>query len=174
MEFSIYKSLEILKNTPNVLTSLLHNLSDDWTTNNEGENTWTTKEVLAHLIVCEETDWLPRVKIIHENGLEKKLISIDMTAHFEIAKCNSLKDLLFQFKQLRENGIVKLISYHIQESDLLKTAKHPVLGEVTLQQLIATWVTHDLTHIAQIARVIAKQNKENVGAFATFLTILKS
>ena len=174
MKFSINKSLEILQNTPNVMTSLLHNLSDEWTTNNEGENTWTAKEVLAHLILCEQTDWLPRAKIILSNNDHKIFEPLDMVAHFEIAKNNSLKDLINEFKRLREIGINEIKSFNLQDTDFNKTANHPVIGEVNLQQIFSTWVTHDLTHIAQIARVIAKQNKENVGAFATFLTILKS
>lgn len=172
MNFSLEKSLEILENTPHVVSTLLRNLSDDWTIKNEGENTWSAKEVVAHLIVCEETDWLTRARIILSDKQDKTFVPIDMTAHFEIAQNNSLKDLLFQFKQLREIGTDELKAFNLQEHDFLKTANHPVLGAVNLQQLIATWVTHDLTHIAQIARVIAKQNNDLVASFKTYLSIL--
>lgn len=174
MKFSLNKSLEILENTPFVLSALLNNLSEEWTSTNEGSNTWTAKEVVAHLIVCEETDWLPRAKIILSNHQDKTFTPIDMVAHFEIAKNKPLKDLISDFKRLRENGINEIKAFSLQETDLKKTAIHPKLGEVNLQQLIATWVTHDLTHIAQISRIMAKQNKENVGAFVTFLNILNS
>lgn len=174
MKFSLNKSLEILENTPFVLSALLNNLSEEWTSTNEGSNTWTAKEVVAHLIVCEETDWLPRAKIILSNHQDKTFTPIDMVAHFEIAKNKPLKDLISDFKRLRENGTNEIKAFSLQETDLKKAAIHPKLGEVNLQQLIATWVTHDLTHIAQISRIMAKQNKENVGAFVTFLNILNS
>lgn len=165
MNFSLEKSVEIITNTPNVVTALLYNLSDEWTTSNEGENTWTVKEVIAHLIVCEETDWLPRARIILSDNKEKNLAPIDMTAHFAIAKNNSLQDLLTQFKELRKSGIEEIKAHNLQEYDFLKTAQHPVIGQVTLRDLIAAWVTHDLTHIAQMVRVMAKQNKNLVGNF---------
>lgn len=173
MNFSFNKSLEIIENTPTVISALLNNLSDEWTTNNEGEHTWTVIEVVAHLIVCEETNWLPRIKIILSNDNDKSFVPVDQFVHVEIAKNSSLNDLIGDFKRLRVNGINELTALSLQESDFKKSAIHPKLGEVNLQQLIATWATHDLTHIAQISRIMAKQNKENVGEFLTFLTFLK-
>ncbi|MFQ3575997.1 MAG: DinB family protein, partial [Cytophagales bacterium] len=161
MKFSLDKSLEILKSTPNVISVMLQNLSDEWTNGNEGENTWTAKEVVAHLIVCEETDWLPRIKIIL-NSPETVFSPIDMQAHFEIAKNNELQTLLNVFKEHREMCLNQLKSFELSESDFLKTGIHPKCGEVTLQQVLSTWVAHDMSHIAQIARIIAKQNSELV------------
>ena len=174
MKFSLNKSMEILENTPFVISSLLNNLSDEWILFNEGENTWTAKEVVAHLIICEETDWLPRMKIILCESPNKTFVQIDMFAHFDLAKCNSLLYLIDNLKLLRASAVKEIKTFNLQEKDFQKSANHPKLGEVNLQQLIAAWVTHDLTHIAQIARILAKQNKENVGAFSTFLNILKS
>jgi len=174
MKFSLNKSLEIIENTPLVVSALLNNISDQWTISNEGKNTWTAKEVVAHLIVCEQTDWLPRAKIILSDNQDKTFAPIDMLAHFDLAKNNSMKDLIKEFKRLRETGINEIKGLNLQKTDLNKTAIHPKVGELNLQQLIAAWAIHDLTHIAQIARIMAKQNKENVGVFATFLTILKS
>jgi hypothetical protein len=171
MKFSLDKSLEILESTPNVISSMLQNLSKDWTNNNEGENTWTAKEVVAHLIVCEETNWLPRIKIILKSP-ETVFSPIDMQAHFEIAKKSSLTDLLFQFSGHRKKGIGELQKMNLQESDFLKTGTHQIAGKIMLKEIIATWATHDLAHIAQIARIMAKQNKELVGNFKQFLKIL--
>lgn len=168
------KSLEVLQNTPQVLSAMLSNLSEGWTTTNEGENTWSTKEVVAHLIICEKTSWLVRAKIILSDTPHKTFAPIDMAAHFELSKNNSMQDLLKEFSRLRKNAIKELTSFKLEEAGMVKTAIHPKLGEVNLKQLIATWVTHDLAHIAQISRVMAKQNKENVGPFETFLRILKS
>lgn len=172
MNFSLNKSLEILENTPIVISTLLNNLSDDWIFANEGENTWTVKEVIAHLIVCEKTDWLIRAKTILSSSDNKTFLPIDMLAHFELSKNNSLRFLINEFKQLRQNNIKEINNFNINEMDLLKTGIHPIIGEVNLQQLVASWVTHDLTHLAQIFRIMAKQNRENVGAFRTYLKIL--
>lgn len=166
--------MEILENTPSVISALLNNLSDEWTIFNEGENTWTAKEVVAHLIVCEESDWLPRTKIIISDNQDKTFLPVDMIAHFAIASNKPLQDLILDFQQLRESTLNEIKTLNLQDTDFNKSGIHPKLGEINLQQLIAAWVTHDLTHIAQISRVMAKQNKENVGAFATFLSILRS
>ena len=155
MNFSLDKSIEVLQNTPHFTSALLQNLSPDWTTKNEGESTWNAKEVLAHLIVCEETDWIPRARIILSESSSKTFTPIDMEAHFAIAKNNTLEELLKEFKKLRKQSIIELLGYNLNENDYKRTAIHPKIGEVNLQQLIATWVTHDLTHIAQIVRVIA-------------------
>ncbi|RZK26518.1 MAG: DinB family protein [Flavobacterium sp.] len=172
MKFSLTRSLEVLRNSPNVLSALLFNLSAVWTENNEGENSWTAKEVLAHLIVCEETNWLPRIRIILSNQPNKILSSIDMAAHSILAKGSSIQDLIKRFSQLRESGIEELLAYDLDENDFEKTADHPEIGKINIQQLISTWVAHDLTHIAQIARIMARQTKGNVGSFEKYLKIL--
>ena len=174
MEFSLHKSSEILEGTPAVLSAMLINLSEDWIIANEGENTWSVKEVVAHLIICEKTNWLVRAKVILSDSRNKTFVPIDMKAHFELAKNNLLPNLLLEFKQLRESNLKELINLQLSENDLKKSAIHPKLGEVNLQQLLATWVAHDLSHIAQISRVLAKQYKEHVGPFITFLRILNA
>jgi len=173
MEFSLEKSLEVLTNTPDVLMAVFNNISDEWTTSNEGENTWTAQQVIAHLIVCEQTNWLPRAKVFLSETKET-LVAIDMKVHFGIAASHTTLNLLHQFRQLRESSLKEIKSFNLQNTDLLRTAIHPKLGEVYLYQLIAAWVTHDLTHLAQITRIMAKQNKEHVGGFQLFLNILKS
>jgi uncharacterized damage-inducible protein DinB len=172
MKFSLEKSLEILESAPNAISAMLQNLSEDWTNHNEGGNTWTAKEVLAHLIVCEETEWLTRTKIILSEATVKKLTPIDLQAHFKIAETNSLSFLLMKFQELRKKNIAELLSFNLQESDFAKTALHPELGEVNLQHIISTWATHDLSHIAQIARIMAKQYKDFVGGFSKYQRVL--
>ena len=173
MKFSFNKSLEILESTPMVISALLINLSDEWTEENEGEGTWTAKEVVAHLIVCEETNWLSRTRVILYDSVDKIFVPIDMALHFKIADTNMLPDLIDQFKNLRESSLSEIKGFNLQEEDFLKIAIHPKIGEVSLQELISAWVTHDLTHIAQISRVIAKQNIGLVGGFSEYLKILK-
>jgi hypothetical protein len=101
------------------------------------------------------------------------LVRIDLTTHFEIAKNNSLDELLTEFKTLRENSIKELKGFNLKNTDYKKTAFHPHIFEVNLQQLIATWVTHDLSHIAQVSRILAQQFKKEVGPFKEYLKILK-
>ncbi|SKB40055.1 DinB family protein [Daejeonella lutea] len=167
------KWAEVLTNTPKTLSSLFHNLSDEWINANEGENTWNAKEVLAHLIVCEETNWLPRAKIILAGDEQQVFTPINMEAHFQLAENNPVRHLLEQFNDLRSYSIRYLKDCKLREEDLSKTALHPVMGAVTLRQILATWVAHDMTHISQIARIIAKQNKDYVGSFERYLRILK-
>lgn len=173
MKFSLEKSLAILRNTPTVLETLFSNLDDEWINSNEGENSWSPKQVLAHLILCEETDWLSRITIILQNP-ETVFAPIDMEAHLEQAKKFSVTALLTAFAEKRKQSLDVLAGWHLQESDFVKTGIHPRLGNITLQQLLATWTTHDLSHLAQIARVMAKQYKEEVGSFSHYLKILHS
>ena len=171
MKFALNKSLEILDNTPDSVAALLHQVSEDWVNSNEGEDTWSVKEVVAHLIVCEETDWLPRIRIILKSP-NTVFIPIDMQAHFSIAQKYSLKELLIMFRNLRDSGLAEIRQFEFSQADFQKVGIHPVLGKVTLQELISTWVTHDMTHLGQIARIIAKQNVELVGSFKQYLRIL--
>ena len=171
MEFNYERSLEVLVNTPQVLSALLNNLSPEWLNQNEREYTWTAKEVLAHLIVCEETDWIPRIKIVLNNP-GRIFDPIDMQAQFAIASDNSIGTLLERFAKLREHNSQELEAFQLESIDFCKTGLHPTKGAVNIQQLISTWVTHDLSHIAQICRIMAKQNAELVGSFKEYLKIL--
>lgn len=172
MRVNLNKSLEILQNTPEVLSTLLRPLSGDWTDTKEEENKWSVKDVLAHLILCEKTNWIVRVNIILSDAPEKRFTPIDMTAHFELSQNHSLEKLLEEFFLTREKNIQVLKDYELKETDFSKTAVHPTLGEVNLGQLLATWVAHDLSHLAQVSRIMAKQCKEQVGPFIEFLNIM--
>lgn len=172
MQFSIQKSIEILERTPAVLKALLTGLSDEWIVNNEGPDTFSPFDVMGHLIHGEKTDWTLRAKIILESGLSKPFAPWDRFAQFEASKGKTLQQLLEEFEALRKDNIHWLRSQHIRENDLDKKGMHPQLGEVTLRNLLSTWVVHDLTHIAQITRVMAKQNKEEMGPWPEFFRIL--
>ena len=172
MNYNLNQYLQILKNTPNVLSQLLNGLNEGQTDIHEGEGKWNVKEVLAHLIVCEETNWLKRIELILSDHEQKTFIPIDMKAHVEMADQLTAEELLNFFKKQRLQSLESLINKRINDDDLSKTGIHPVIGIVTLQQLISTWTTHDLTHIVQITRILAKQNKPWVGKFETYLSIL--
>lgn len=172
MNFTLDKAYEILERTPVVLKTLLSNLDDDWVMSNEGPETFSPYDVVGHLIHGEKTDWTVRIRRIMEHGAALPFESYDRFAQFVESKGKSLTQLLDEFEQLRKENINWLKSLSIKETDLTKQGTHPVLGEVSLQNLLATWVVHDLTHIAQVTRVMAKQYKEEIGPWTEFFRIL--
>ncbi len=173
MDSSLEKSIEILERTPDVLNTLLKDISAEWTLNNEGGDTWSVYDIVGHLIYGEKTDWIPRAEIILSENDDKKFEPYDRFAQFKESKGKSLQQLLDEFVKLRSKNMEQLLSKRLTNKDLEKTGIHRAFGEVTLSQLLATWAVHDLNHISQIARVMAKQYKKAVGPWAEYLGILK-
>ncbi|WP_298418592.1 DinB family protein [uncultured Kordia sp.] len=173
MTFNLQKSIEILQKTPETLRTLLHDLSDDWLFHNEGKNTWSPYDIIGHLIHGEKTDWIVRAKIILSDKEDKTFESFDRFAQEQASNGKSIQELLVEFTKFRQYNLEILAQLKITENDLLKKGIHPELGEVNLQQLLATWTVHDLGHIAQIARVMAKQYTTEVGPWKAYLGILK-
>jgi len=174
MNFQISQLVEIISQTPATLKSLLGNLSDKWIYNSVDENIWTPFDVVGHLIHADETDWIPRAEIILEQSENPTFEPFDRFGHFEKSKDRTFADLLEQFADLRQKNIEILKSWNLGDEQLNLKGIHPELGAVTLKQLLATWLVHDLTHIRQIVTVMAKQQTENVGAWKEYLSILKS
>lgn len=172
MKFSLERSFEILERTPSVLRSLLENLGDEWIMNNEGPDTFSPFDVVGHLLHGEKTDWAARTKMILESGISQSFVPWDRFAMFEESKGKNLQQLLDEFARVRKENLSWLKSLQLTESDLDKKGMHPTLEEVTLRNLLSTWVVHDLTHIAQITRVMAKQYKEEMGPWPEFFRIL--
>jgi uncharacterized damage-inducible protein DinB len=173
MQYAVDKSIEILERTPAVLMGLLEGISEEWTSNNEGPDTWSAYDIIGHLIHGDITDWLPRAELILSKPGGNKFTPFDRFAQFENSKGKSLSQLLTEFKEIREVDIQKLKKLNISADDLNKTGVHPAFGEVTLSQLLSCWVVHDLNHIAQISRVMAKQYKAEVGPWIEYLRILR-
>lgn len=172
MRYSIKKSVEILERTPAVLQSLLAGISDDWIMNNEGPDTFSPYDVVGHLIHGEKTDWTARIKVILQHGSSKTFERWDRFAQYEDSKGKTLQELLDAFAAIRKENIAWFKSLNLTETDFERKGMHPVLGEVTLRNLLSTWVVHDLTHLAQITRVMAKQYKEEMGPWPEFFRIL--
>jgi len=172
MEFNLNKAIEILERTHMVLETLLIGLSDEWLYQNEDGESWSPFDVVGHLIHGEKTDWIARTKIILSDSPNRTFAPFDRFAQFEASKGKTISQLLEEFKTLRQQNLSELKSLNIGELDLAKTGMHPALGEANLQQLLATWVTHDLGHLAQISRVMAKQYKEEVGPWREYIPIL--
>lgn len=173
MKYNIIKALEILENTPKVLYALLENLSDAWLFCNEGEDTWSAFDILGHLIHGEKTDWLPRVHIILNTSENKPFEPFDRFAQFKLSQGKTVSEMLNEFKRLRLQNTKSLRGLNLTENQLNLKGLHPELGEVSLKELLACWVTHDLGHIAQISRVMAKQYKTEVGSWIEYIPILK-
>ena len=174
MNYSLTKSIQVLARTPLVMSTMLAGLDAEWIRASEGENTWTPYDVVGHLIHGEKTDWIPRMRIFLDDKADKRLQVFDRFAQFENSKGKALDELLSEFSDLRKMNVDILIHAHPFEKQLDKTAIHPEFGTVTLRQHLAAWVAHDLGHIAQICRVMAKQYKEEAGPWVKYLRILQS
>lgn len=172
MEFQLDDAKEVLSRTPATLKALLGGLSGDWALSNEGAETWSPFDVMGHLIHAEETDWIPRARIILEHGEERAFDPFDRFAMFEKSRGKSLDELLGEFERLRAGSLLELERMNLTAELLARRGQHPELGHVTLSQLLSTWVVHDLGHIGQIVRVMAKQYGEAVGAWRAFLPVL--
>src|SRR5687768_14145765 len=147
MQFNINDALPVLERTPQVVSVLLKGLPESWLFKNEGGDTWNAYDVVGHYIHGEKTDWIPRMNICLSEGPDKTFEKFNRTAMFEESKGKTLDQLLDEFAQLRKECIQKLKAVKLDEQTLDKKAMHPALGEVTLRQLLSTWVVHDLTHI---------------------------
>lgn len=172
MEYSLEKSIEILRRTPATLDALLRPLSDVWIFTNEGAESWSPYDVVGHLIHAEEHNWIARANVILQYGEARPFETFNRTAMFEQSKGKSLAELLDRFAQLREENIVELERMNPTPAMLEKRGTHPQLGTITLGHLLSTWVVHDLGHIGQVVRVMAKQYRDAVGPWQAFLPIL--
>lgn len=166
-------AVAVLKRTPRVLSSLLHGLPDRWVRGREGDESWSPFDVVGHLIHGERTDWIPRTRAILEHGPDVTFEPFDRFAMFEASRGKSLEALLTEFVTLRAANLTTLAAFEITAEALGKTGRHPELGVVTLRELLATWVAHDLSHLGQIARVMAKQCAGDVGPWSAYLPILR-
>jgi len=173
LEFQLNQAKRILSTTPATLRSLLEGLPEPWITANEGDSTWSPFDVLGHLIHGEETDWIPRAKMILNDGEARSFEEFDRFAMFEKSKGKTLIDLLAKFEKARQTSLRDMDEMRLTPELLEKRGRHPQLGTVTLAQLLATWVVHDLDHVAQIVRVMSRQYNDAVGPWKQFLRVLQ-
>lgn len=173
MQFKLDQALEVLARTPHVLRAALAGISDGWLHGTRGPDTFSPYDVVGHLITGEKTDWMARVRIILESGTDRPFPKYDRYAQFEESRGRSLKDILDEFERLRLANIAALRALNLAPADFARRGLHPALGEVTLENLLATWAAHDLNHIAQIARTMAWQYEGAVGPWREYLGVLK-
>jgi hypothetical protein len=173
MDFDLQESIALLSRTPATLNALIRDLPDAWTNANEGENTWSPVDVVAHLLYTDRTNWKPRAQTILEFGEFKPFDPFRRFGHVEEQEGKLLPQLLDEFAQLRSEALQEVRAWNLSAEDLAKRGQHPALGTVTLSQLIAAWTAHDLTHLHQITRILAHQYREAVGPWNKFLGVLQ-
>lgn len=166
------EGLAVLERTPVLLRRWLAGLDDSWTLADEGPETFSPKEVVGHLVHGEETDWIARARIILEHGAERPFEPFDRFAQRALLDRPSLESLLERFAFLRAGNVATVRGWNLDAATLALPGMHPALGPVTLGQLLATWVVHDLGHVAQIARVMAKRYASEVGPWSAYLPVL--
>ena len=173
MQYLLDDATRILRRTPRTLSALLSDLPDSWIRATEGPDTWSPYDVVGHLIHGERTDWIGRARTILDHGESRPFDSFDRFAQFEESRGKTLDQLLEEFDALRGANVDALEEWNLTEEELDRTGRHPEFGRVTLRQLLSTWVVHDLGHIAQIARVMAKQYGDQVGPWREYLRVVR-
>jgi len=172
MEQNLPHTLSLLTRTPAALNALLRDLPETWTLRNEGENTWSAFDIIGHLIHGERTDWMPRARMVLQFGETQTFAPFDRQGHAREIQGKSLGQSLDEFARLRSENLAELRALNLRQEDLERRGRHPSLGVVTLSELLATWAAHDLTHLHQIARVMAHQYREAVGPWSAYLGVL--
>lgn len=171
-QFQVDQGIEILTNTPPTIRRMLTDLSPEWTHWRPGPDEWSAFDIVGHLIHGEHTDWIPRLEIALQNDVANRFEPFDRFAMLEESKGKSLDQLLTTFSELRTQNVDRLKRVDLTGPTLGHRASHPELGIVNVSQLLSTWVVHDLGHIAQIARVMAKRLREDVGPWRVYLPVL--
>ncbi|HEY3935810.1 MAG TPA: DinB family protein [Bryobacteraceae bacterium] len=173
MQDNLQETISLLTRTPAVLNALLRNLPEMWTLRNEGENTWTALDVVAHLIHGERTDWMPRARMILHSGESQTFPPFDRWGDIRESRAKPLDQSLDEFARLRLENLSELRALDLRQEDLERHGRHPALGVVTLSELLATWAVHDLTHLHQISRIMAHQYRDAVGPWHEYLGVLR-
>jgi DinB superfamily len=174
MPFNLSEATQILRGTPSTLQTMVGGMPENWVRATEGGSTWSCYDIVGHLIHGELTDWMPRARIILTHGESRAFTPFDRVAQFREDQTRPMSALLDEFVFLRAENLKALCDFRLTSSDLSRRGLHPELGAVTMEQLLAAWVVHDQSHLAQIARVTAKQYTQEVGPWRAYMSVLKS
>ena len=173
MSLDLDETKTLLRRTPGVLDALLRGLPDRWVHENEGPDTWSSFDVVGHLVEAEETNWIPRIRHLLRHGESASFPPFDRLGFVERSKGRSLAEMLDAFRAARVRSLRDLDDLGLTGADLGRRGRHPDFGQVTLGQLLATWAIHDLNHVGQIVDVLAREHAEAVGPWRAFLGILE-
>jgi hypothetical protein len=172
MDFDLDAGIAVLERTPESFRALLSGLADGWTRGTEGPETWSPYDIMGHLVHGERTDWIARAEIILAQGADRRFTPFDRFAQFRESQGKTLAELLAEFARLRAENLATLRGWALTDAQLALEGEHPEFGAVTLRQLLSTWVAHDLGHVAQAARVMAKQYRQAVGPWRAYLPVM--
>jgi hypothetical protein len=172
-KFNLADTIALLSRTPATLNVLLRGMPDIWAHSNEGKDTWSAFDIVGHLAAGERSDWMPRLRIILENGEARAFDPFDRFAQSRESKGKTLEQLLDEFARLRKESLTALEALNLQPQDLTRRGTHPALGPVTASELLATWAVHDLTHLHQLSRLMAHQYRDAVGPWSVYLGVLQ-
>jgi hypothetical protein len=172
MNFDLAAGVAVLERTPSTLREMLGGLPKEWIDADEGPDTWSPYVIVGHLVHGERADWIPRARIILEQGANRRFDAFDRLAQFRESEGKSLAQLLDDFEALRKESLATLGAWNLTDKQLALEGEHPAFGLVTLRQLLSTWVVHDLGHIAQTARVMAKQYRSEIGPWRAYLPVV--
>lgn len=173
MDFDLATAIPVLERTPAALRALLHGLPDEWTAATDGPDTWSPYQVVGHLVHGERTDWIPRARIILAQGADRRFPPFDRTAMLRAGTDVPLAERLDEFARLRQESLATLRGWNLTEAELALEGEHPAFGAVTLRQLLATWVAHDLGHLVQVSRTMARQYAGAVGPWQEYLSVVR-
>lgn len=173
MEFDVKEGVAVLERTPHTLRSMLEGLPAAWVHGTEGPDTWSPYVVMGHLIHCEREDWIRRAEMVLAQGSLRKFTPLDRTAQLRARQDRTLTELLDEFAELRAKNLATLAGWNVTDAQMALEGEHPEFGPVTLRQLLSTWVAHDLGHILQISRVMARQYRDAVGPWRAYLSALR-
>ena len=173
MDFELTTGMAVLERTPRALRAMLGGLPAAWTDATEGPETWSPYVIVGHMIHGERTDWIPRARIILDQGPERRFTPYDRFAQYRESQGKTLSDLLEEFARLRAENLATLSGWRLTDTELALEGEHPEFGPVTLEQLLATWATHDLAHIAQISRVLTRWFGQHVGPWKKYFSLLQ-
>jgi hypothetical protein len=172
MDFDLTTASVVLERTPRTLRAMLAGLPPAWIDATEGPGTWSPRVIVGHLVQGERTNWIPRARLILDQGPQRRFAPFDRLGPADDDAPPPLDDLLDEFARLRAANLQTLAGWPLTDDQLALEGEHPEFGAVTLRQLLATWVAHDLAHVAQTARVMAKQYREAVGPWRAYLSIM--
>lgn len=173
MDFNLSDGVAVLERTPATLRAMLHGLPSAWNDATEGPDTWSPYVVVGHLVHGERTDWIPRAQIILAQGASRRFTPYDRFAQFRESQGRSLASLLDEFATLRAANLETVKSWQLSDEHMALHGEHPDLGAVTLRQLLACWVAHDLGHVVQVGRVMAKQYRDAIGPWTAYLSVMQ-
>lgn len=170
--FQLDEALRALEETPSTLRAFLATLPDTWLDFKEDPDAWSPRRVLIHFIHNEQTNWLPRARVILSDDDDKTFPPFRQMPEDNELSPGGTDQLLDQFARLRESSLSTVREFDITLGDLDREGVHPALGTVNLKQLLSTWVVHDLNHLHQIAKSLAKRYRDDVGPWRKNLAIL--